>query len=377
MHVDDDFSRLLGELYEGPLEEQPWATFLASVRDCLGADLVTLLLRPPSQEEAAVMLADGGSLSAMRSYNEGQFVLDPFVDLPSGEVVSLHEFLSTETLLASDFYRIIMQPQGWYDFLGLDIRDGVEMDVRFRVGRYQSSPPFGPGEKSLLLALRPHLERAVRMQARMQRTERERAVYAGAVEQMRVATIILDEQGRVLSTNAAAAELLQQDNRLRLSGDRLYLSDKAVNRELEQLTSAIIQGRGGDAPAPASALQIPGNGASADLGLVIRGVPASGSAEGRAIPSVALFISDPRQAAEPPQQVISRLFGLTPAEAALALLLANGLTLDEAAGQLAVSRNTARAHLRAMFAKTGVARQSGLVRLILQSVAPLASEVAG
>jgi DNA-binding CsgD family transcriptional regulator len=85
-----------------------------------------------------------------------------------------------------------------------------------------------------------------------------------------------------------------------------------------------------------------------------------------------LFISDPRQVAEPPRQAISRLYDLTPAEANLAMLLAEGLSLDEASGKLEISRNTARAHLRAIFAKTGVTRQSGLVRLLLRSVAPLA-----
>jgi len=75
-------------------------------------------------------------------------------------------------------------------------------------------------------------------------------------------------------------------------------------------------------------------------------------------------------------KVVARLFGFTPTEAGLAMLLANGLTLDEASEQLGVSRNTTRTHLRAVFAKTGVTRQTGLVRLILQSVAPLAGDSA-
>ena len=127
MDIDAEFSELLGTLYEGALEEQPWQSFLASVRELLGAHLVTLVLRPPSEQEDTVMLADGGSLSAIKSYNEGQFVLDPFINLPSGQVVALHEHMSTETLLASDFYQIIMEPQGWYDFLGADIREGDEL----------------------------------------------------------------------------------------------------------------------------------------------------------------------------------------------------------------------------------------------------------
>ncbi len=372
MHIDPTFSALLGELYQGPLEEQPWQTFLASVRVLLGANLVTLLLRPPSKEDQVVMLADGGSLSAIKSYNEGQFVLDPFIDLPTGEVVSLHEYLSPATLLGSDFYRIIMEPQGWYDFLGVDIRDGKELDVRFRAGRYRGAQTFGDREKALLQALLPHLERSIRLQTCISRTERERAVYAGAVEQLLVATIILDEQGRVLSTNATAAALLAAGAGVALEDNRLRLADSDANRELGGLLTAVMQSRRHSAPQAARAMHVPRPGGQPDLGLVVRAVSPAGGVQGRGTPSIAVFIRDPQQAAEPPQQVISRLYGLTPAEVSLAMLLTNGLTLDEAAAELSVSRNTARAHLRAVFAKTGVTRQSGLVRLILNSVASFA-----
>jgi len=373
VRIDPQFSALLGELYQGPLEEPPWQSFLASVRERLGANLITLLLRPPSKEEQVVMLADGGSLSAIRSYNEGQFVLDPFVDLPSRQVISLHEYLSEQTLLQSDFYRVIMQPQGWYDFLGLDIRHDNELDVRFRAGRYRGAPPFGAREKSLLQALMPHLERSIRLQACISRTQRERAVYAGAVEQLLVATIILDEQCRVLSTNATASALLAAGEGLALSGQRLRLSDRDADRELRALLEDVMRSRRRCAPQPASAMHIPREDPKPPLGLVARAVPSAGGAEGRGMPSIAVFIRDPAQAADAPQQVISRLYKLTSAESSLAMLLANGLTLDEAAVQLSVSRNTARAHLRAVFAKTGVTRQSGLVRLILNSVASFAA----
>jgi DNA-binding CsgD family transcriptional regulator/PAS domain-containing protein len=374
MNIDEQMSSLLGALYEGPMEEPLWHSFLAQVRELLGAHMVTLLLRPPSEQDQVVMLADGGSLSAIESYNEGQFVLDPFVNLPSREVVSLHEFLSTEALLESEFYRIVMQPQGWYDFLGVDIREENELDVRFRVGRYRGAKPFGEQEKGLLRSLMPHLERSIRLQARISRTEREKAVYAGAVEQLSVATIILDELGRVLSVNASAEALLEEGSAIRQEEGRLKLIDPPAGRELEELMNEVTRSRSQKTPLAVRAMQIPRSEAQPELGLVVKAVPGDGGAQGRATPSLALFISDPRQAAEPTQQVISRLFGFTPAEASLAMLLANGLTLDEASAELAVSRNTARTHLRSVFAKTGVSRQTGLVRLILNSVAALAGD---
>ena len=57
--------------------------------------------------------------------------------------------------------------------------------------------------------------------------------------------------------------------------------------------------------------------------------------------------------------------------AMLALLLAKGLTLDEAAAELKIRKNTTRAHLRSIFAKTGVRRQTTLIHLLLSSVASI------
>ncbi|MDI3258717.1 MAG: LuxR C-terminal-related transcriptional regulator, partial [Sinobacteraceae bacterium] len=71
------------------------------------------------------------------------------------------------------------------------------------------------------------------------------------------------------------------------------------------------------------------------------------------------------------QELVRRLFGLTRMEAQLALLLAEGYTLDEAAEKMDVRRNTARTHLRSIFCKTGVTRQTMLVRLMLNSVLTL------
>jgi DNA-binding CsgD family transcriptional regulator len=64
-------------------------------------------------------------------------------------------------------------------------------------------------------------------------------------------------------------------------------------------------------------------------------------------------------------QLLQSIYALTTAEARLAWLLAEGLSLAEIAGSLRVSRNTLKAQLQAVYSKTGVARQAQLVRLVL------------
>jgi DNA-binding CsgD family transcriptional regulator/PAS domain-containing protein len=374
MRIDPRFSELLAALYQGPLEASPWQGFMILLRESLDAGTVGLLLRSPGDDEPMELLSEGGSRSDVENYNRGQFELDPLVNLPSGEVIALHEFIPRDELLGSEFYRVLMQPQGWCDFLGADLREENELDIRIRIGRYQDVGLFMEEDKSLLRTLLPHLETAVRLHTRLQRLERERAVYAGAVEQLSVATIILDDRAGVISCNEPAQRLLSGENGILLRKDKLWLASQTANRELGELVSGVLKAsRQGDSAA-VEAMRLPRAGGKPDLGLVIRGVPLPATAQARAIPSAAIFINDPEQVSSAPVKMLARLFGFTPAEAGLAIQLANGLTLDEASAELGVSRNTARTHLRSLFAKTGVSRQSMLVRLILKSVAPLGWE---
>jgi DNA-binding CsgD family transcriptional regulator len=57
-------------------------------------------------------------------------------------------------------------------------------------------------------------------------------------------------------------------------------------------------------------------------------------------------------------------FGLTPSEARIALFLSEGGSIRDYAELRGVAEATVRAHLKAVFAKTGVHRQAELVRLI-------------
>jgi len=86
---------------------------------------------------------------------------------------------------------------------------------------------------------------------------------------------------------------------------------------------------------------------------------------GKDVPVVAIFISDPDRKPILESQVFAQLFGLTPAEARLAQILASGDSLREASEQLGVAESTVRSQLKTIFTKTNTTRQSQLVRLML------------
>lgn len=374
MHIDQEFSELIGLIYEGPLEEVPWRSFLIRCQELMSARVANLILRSPTAPGLGIMRVVGGVPEHIVTYNEGSYALDPFINLPPGEVVTLHEFMGTDALLASDFYRLVMEPSDLYDVLGADFEIPREVAVRFRICRSKAARSFNDADRGIFRALLPHIQRAVHMHVRINKIESERAVYSGAIDQMRVGAIILDESGNVLSVNQRAQELLDKKDGVALRDQQLVLSTRERTRELQERVGRVIAQQKLGGAAVVEAMRIPRNatrGNGSELGLVIRPVPENQWAEAEAVPAAVIFVSDPQAQAEAPLQVIKQLFGFTPAEASLAMLMANGMTLDEAADAMSVSRNTVRTHLRSVFAKTGVTRQPMLVSLILKSVASL------
>ena len=69
-----------------------------------------------------------------------------------------------------------------------------------------------------------------------------------------------------------------------------------------------------------------------------------------------------------PIELLRSRFGLTPAEARLALHLVAGETLRSAEVKLSISYETARTHLKSIFSKTGTSRQAELVVAIVTAL---------
>ena len=114
-----------------------------------------------------------------------------------------------------------------------------------------------------------------------------------------------------------------------------------------------------------------------NLGIVFETVPDTSWLDDGDKSALLLYVRDAVNKSSVSSSVAKELFDFTPAETALALELANGLSLEDTAEKLGIMRNTARAHLRAIFSKTGVRRQAELVRVMLNSVVALSGNVVG
>ncbi len=368
----EEFSRLIKALYQGILENVPWSGFLDRLQSKLEANYVTIVISPPTDDHDGLFLTTGTTgKDFVASYNSHFYAMDPFVDLPSAKVVSLDEFISSSERVDSEYCRQFLEPMDVFHVLGVDIRTDNGAKYSLRISRGRESSAFNDGDKAFVEMLVPHLQEAIELHTQLGRIETERNLYAGAVNQLAVGTIILDEEAKVLQSNQVASDLLREKDGIELIGGSLQVGSSRDTRRLKELIRDVLAAQNDNQPSVVEALRVQRPSGKSDLGIVVRSVQPSQWSKAKHTPSVVLFVGDPEQQSQVPRDVVKTLFDLTPAEAQLAMILANGLTLDETAEELGISRNTARAHLRSIFSKTGVTRQTMLVRLILKSVATL------
>jgi len=89
-----------------------------------------------------------------------------------------------------------------------------------------------------------------------------------------------------------------------------------------------------------------------------------------------VFVLDPTRHERVCAEALPNLFGLTPAQAALAVALAEGRTLADVAHETGLALSTVRERAKQLFARTGTRRQAELVALVLRSPAALTGPIA-
>lgn len=368
---DSRWSALLLDLHRAPLNGAAWNDFLENLAQALNADSASFILSPHTGERLGALFTSGGTPEGRRRYREQQYTLDPFVRLPKERVMTIDEFVTTEVLLASEFYQNYLAPVNVRHVVGVDVAIR-SFDARLRLSRSERHGDFTADEKDVLEQLLPHVKLTLEILAKLAAAETDRSFYAHALSRLAIGSITVADDGRILEISGIARTVLGQHDGLQDVGGYLALT---TPRDTQKLRAAIraVAGIHPDERQPLpTALRVERPSGRGDLGLVVQPAPLG---LGEAIePRAIVLLSDPEASVSISPETIATLFGLTAAESAICVQLVNGATLDEAGAALGIKRNTVRAHLRSIFEKTGVDRQSRLVRLILNSVVPVAAQ---
>lgn len=234
-----------------------------------------------------------------------------------------------------------------------------------RVFRSPERAAFDPEERAVADVLVAHISRNLDLAARIDGGAVEKSLYSDALDKLNVGVILVDQSGRLCSVSALAERFLAARDGIQAQLGKLRATSASEDRLLQ---AAIREAAEGDATCNSRGVSLTKETGARTLGVMVRPMPGGRSGAGA---RVAVYVRDCDVVLDVESEFVRQIFDLTPAEAAVTRRLTSGLSLEDAATSLAISRNTARAHLRSIFSKSGITRQTELVRLVLNSAALL------
>ncbi|HET7214470.1 MAG TPA: helix-turn-helix transcriptional regulator [Terriglobia bacterium] len=196
-----------------------------------------------------------------------------------------------------------------------------------------------------------------------QSVDRELAV--SVLNLVPMGVILTDKRCRTLLVNRAAEKILYQHDGLKLERDVLVAASSREARAMRKLVNDAIYSASSDHIKPCSAMTVSRPSFRRPYEIVVVGLSVTGLLRRSPAMVAGIFIGQQEVEVSTVEPVIAGLYGLTPAESRLAAMLMWGKSLNEVSGELQITRETARTHLRNIFAKTQTNRQSELVRLLV------------
>lgn len=279
----------------------------------------------------------------------------------AGEVVATRDFLPKEELVRSEMYNEYLAPRGLHEGLRLAIWSGEGWVQDVSLLRPWSAGPYTRTERALAGALLPHLQRAAGVGRRLREASGPQAAFAG-LDAMRHPGFLLGATGRVIRFNRAAEALLAGNDGLSVQEAALTAATAGASARLDAAVASAA-GWGGARPRSA-AVRLPRPSGLPPLLLDVMPVREQSGCGFLGGPAVLVLVAGAAAEAEALAPRLVARFGLTRAEAGLAVELAAGRSVTEVAECRGRSVNTVRTQLARLMGKLEVRRQAELVRVV-------------
>jgi DNA-binding CsgD family transcriptional regulator len=203
------------------------------------------------------------------------------------------------------------------------------------------------------------------MKTEMAILEAERNAALHALDDVPWGVVLVDEHGSRLAANRCAREILAACDGLTVHGNTLRAELPDESARLDRLLKQSIRSNGDRNPLTDGAISITRSSGSHPLRVRVVPLHTKPDIFAERLPAAAIYISDLDLQLDSNELLLRDLYALTPVEARLAACLSQAKSVEEAATAMGVTVNTARAYLKRIYNKTGVRRQTELVRLLL------------
>jgi DNA-binding CsgD family transcriptional regulator/PAS domain-containing protein len=361
----------IGSIYDAALDCRTWPVALNRVADLLEATSAQLGSYDSATHRLEMVtprIAPEYAKSFIEYWASRNTVWQRSSAVPLGQVMWPEMFLARNEWQRTDFFNEWYHPQRFDSLIGSNVV--AEGSVSTVISSCRKEP-FTSAEIDRFRLIIPHVQRAMQMQLRLAELEDHQAGSAEILDRLQQGVFLVDENGTVHFANQTAERMLAQGTGLHVKEKRLHVGASQETAALQAAIASCVETARSGVGKPTRRIRVSRADEGSPLSVLV--IPLRPQAPWSRLyrPAAILFVSDPECRAEIPRESLRSEFGMTPAEAALALEILTGRGLQEASRRLHITLSTARTHLAHIFRKTNTRSQAQLVRLILQSNAAI------
>ena len=226
-----------------------------------------------------------------------------------------------------------------------------------------ASGDWGSTQIEMVSALLPHIHQFARVRQTLADAEARGDSLAELLHNGRCGVIQLDREGRIVEANDKASTLLRHREGLSDPDGFLKARHPTDNEELQGLLARVLTPL--SAPSYPGSMTVRRSSARTRLALHIHPVAESARHSPASRVAALVLVVDPERRVRVDPGMVEAALGLTPAESRLAVMVATGYNLRTIAALTRRTEGTVRWHLKQIFRKQGISRQSDLVRRVL------------
>jgi DNA-binding CsgD family transcriptional regulator len=373
----EELHGVIGDIYQAAYDTASWPTAVDKLRSLFnGSQACLCRIGPdiqPSDAVASNADPDAYKIYARDFSHEISMFEKAVAAAPVGLVYNDHTLLGRDQLRKSRFWNDWMAPQDMFGGLGCKLLTSGPSSWFVDIQRGANQEEFGSTDMRVLGVIAPHVKRAVDIGRLFQTTR----VLSSAFSLLPFGIVLADSSLRIIAQNEMAETFMARPDcvfgrkfgYLTVNDDRNYFTLKKLVRDACSLSSNSLRGGGlgGDfliteRPVGKRPIKF-----SVSVGPLARPTFDDMFVEPCAVIVLRKMSSDIQPAFI---EQVEALFDLPRKKAELAVLLASGRSLKDAAQEQGIKFGSARKYLEEIFEKTATHQQTQFVAL-LKSIEPM------
>ena len=361
--------KLITDIYDAAIDRNRWPDTLEQVRAHTGVFAVTLIAVDRKlgaiSFSAAANAPSEGELAYIRKYCAMDPRMKMLIPEAVGQWIYCHEHLGDAFVRSDPFYQEMLIPLGFRYVAGNKIHEDENVMVALALHQGVGQAPVSREQTARADEVVPHLQRAIRLSVSNFVFSVQALVGVEIVNRLRYPVFLLSDECRIVHMNPAARDVTSRPGgELRVVDSQLLASaDRKRTRLIEDAVArCAARAANTHAESETIVLSLPrGDGERAVKGFVTPLQPQAVMGVFGPRQVIMAAFSDPTVSALPDPSFLMAAYGLSPAEARVGLLVAQGRSVKEVAQEVGVKATTVRTQLDRVFRKTATSKQSELV----------------